>query len=176
MLGAYDFSRFRSLVDVGGGNGQNLVAILDRHPALQGILFDLPAVAERARTLVERAGLSSRCRIEGGDFFSRVPAGADAYVLRHVIHDWQDPEAVAILRACREAMGPGSRILVIETVLPPGNAPSFGKWLDLMMLLVGGRERGRDEYERLFAEAGLRLNRVVPTEAEISILEGERAP
>lgn len=175
MLEAYDFSRFGTVVDVGGGNGSALAAVLQRHPAMEGILFDLPAVAERARPTFSSPDLSARCRVEGGDFFAAVPAGADAYILRHIVHDWQDAEAVAILRNCREAMNPGGRVLVVEMVIPAGNRPGFGKWLDLMMLLVNGRERTEDEYARLFAEAGLRLERVVPTASDASIAEGVRA-
>jgi ubiquinone/menaquinone biosynthesis C-methylase UbiE len=160
------------VVDVGGGNGQNLTAILKRHPSLHGILFDLPAVVERARARIEALGLSDRCRIQGGDFFSAVPPGADAYVLRHIIHDWQDKEAIAILRNCRLAANPGGKVLVVETVIPPGNEPSFGKWLDLMMLLVDGRQRTEADYNRLFSGAGLKLNRIVPTAAGVSIIEG----
>ena len=175
MLAAYDFSRFRTVVDVGGGKGLLLAAVLDRHPAVQGILFDLPAVADRARDVLSGSAVAGRCRVEGGDFFAAVPDGADAYVLRHVIHDWEDRDAVAILRRCREAMHSDGRILVVEMVIPDGNRPHFGKWLDLMMLLVGGRERTEEEYARLFTEAGLRLTRIVPTEAEISVVEGARA-
>lgn len=130
------------------------------------------AVADRTRASIAALGLSGRCRVVGGDFFSSVPSGADAYVLRHVIHDWRDPEAVTILRVCREAMGPQSKVLVIENIIPPGNEPSFGKWLDLMMLLVEGRERTEEEYGRLFAEAGLVLTRMVPTTAGVSVVEG----
>jgi hypothetical protein len=175
ILDAYDFTPFRTVVDIGGGNGLVLAAILKRHPTIQGILFDLPAVAERARSTISGSGVSDRCRIEGGDFFSSVPAGADAYVLRHIIHDWEDREAIAILRKCRDTMSPDSKILVIETVIPPGNGPSFGKWRDLMMLLVAGRERTKDEYSSLFSLAGLKLNRVIPTASEVSIFEGIKA-
>jgi len=108
----------------------------------------------------------------GGDFFESVPESGDAYLLRHVIHDWEDREAVAILGNCREAMRSGGRVLVVETVIPPGNDPCFGKWLDLMMLVVGGRERTEEQYAGLFSAAGLRLNRVVPTGHEVSIIEG----
>jgi SAM-dependent methyltransferase len=174
MLDSYDFSVFRSVVDVGGGNGMVLAAILSRHPAVQGILFDLPAVAERARTIITSSGLDGRYQIVGGDFFSSVPAGADAYLMRHIMHDWEDNEAVAILRNCRKAMNPDGRVLVVETVIPPGNEPCFGKWLDLMMLLVGGCERTEEEYNRLFSEAGLKLNRIVPTSSEVSLIEGVR--
>jgi SAM-dependent methyltransferase len=175
MVHAYDFSPFQTVVDVGGGSGLLLDAILNHHPGVQGILFDLPAVADRAKNIISSSGLPARCRIEGGDFFSSVPAGADAYVLQHIIHDWEDREAVAILRNCRDAMKADGRILLVEMVIPNGNEPSFGKWLDLMMLLVGGRERTEEEYRRLFSMAGLKLNRIIPTAGEVSILEGIRA-
>ena len=175
MLDAYDFGQFRTVADIGGGNGSALAAILERYHGMQGILFDLPSVADRARPVIEDAGLSSRCRIEGEDFFSSIPEGADAYVLRHVIHDWEDSDAVTILRNCRKAMKDGGKVLVVEMVVPPGNDPGFGKWLDLMMLLVGGRERTEEEYRRLFFAAGLMLHRVIPTAADVSILECVRA-
>ena len=175
MLDAYDFGAFRTVVDIGGGNGLMLEAILNRHPAIQGVLFDLPAVVDRARSTISRTGVSDRIRIQGGDFFSSVPAGADAYVLRHIIHDWQDPDAVTILRRCREAMAPEGKILIVEMVVPPGNEPGFGKWLDLMMLLVAGRERTKEEYSKLLSEAGLTMTRVIPTDSDVSIIEGMRA-
>jgi hypothetical protein len=175
MLDAYDFSTFRTVVDIGGGNGLVLAAILNRHPGIHGILFDLPAVVDRARSIISGSGLSSRCRIEGGDFFSSVPAGADAYVMRHIIHDWEDREAIAILRQCQEAMDSDGKILVVETVIPRLDEPCFGKWLDIMMLLVAGRERTEEEYGRLFSAAGLKLSRVVKTTLEVSIIEGVRA-
>lgn len=173
MLDAYDFSGFQTVVDVGGGHGRMLAAILNRHPEINGILFDLPAVTQRSRSIISGLGLSNRCQIVGGDFFTSLPA-ADAYVLRHIIHDWDDKEAISILRNCRNAMNPQGRILVVETVIPPLNEPCFGKWLDLMMLIVGGRERTEEQYRQLFAEAGLKLNRIVPTAHEISIVEGVR--
>lgn len=176
VLDAYDFGPFRSVVDVGGGNGLALAAILRRHPLARGVLFDLPLVVERAREILAGFDVSDRCDFVGGDFFESVPRSADAYLLRHVIHDWQDREAVAILSKCRDAMGPGGRVLVVETVIPPGNGPSFGKWLDLMMLLVGGRERTREQYVQLFSAAGMRVTRVVPTAHEVSVIEGVRSP
>jgi hypothetical protein len=139
------------------------------------VLFDLPAVVDRARSTISRTGVSDRIRIQGGDFFSSVPAGADAYVLRHIIHDWQDPDAVTILRRCREAMAPEGKILIVEMVVQPGNEPGFGKWLDLMMLLVAGRERTKEEYSQLLSEAGLTMTRVIPTDSDVSIIEGMRA-
>jgi len=175
MLHAYDFSGFRTVADIGGGEGLMLAGLLKRHQEVHGILLDLPAVAERTRSSVSSSGLQDRYRVEGGDFFRAVPAGADAYLLRHIVHDWEDADAIRILRNCREAMSQGGKVLVVEMVIPPGNGPAFGKWLDLMMLLVGGRERTRDEYSALFVAAGLKLNRVIPTTAEICILEGIRA-
>ena len=176
VLDAYDFRQFQTIVDVGGGNGLALAAILRRHREARGILFDLPDVAKRAGEVVARAGVSDRCRIVGGDFFESVPAAGDAYLLRHIIHDWEDREAVAILGNCRDAMRPGSKVLVVETVIPDGNEPCFGKWLDLMMLVVGGRERTEDQYRELFSAAGLRLARIVPTAHEVSVIEGVRLP
>jgi SAM-dependent methyltransferase len=175
VFDAYDFAKFHTVVDVGGGSGLLLTALLNRHPKVHGVLFDQPAVADRARSTLESSGLRDRCQVQGGDFLSSVPKGADAYLLQHILHDWEDREAIAILRNCREAMKPDGKILVVEMVLPLGNEPSFGKWLDLMMLLVGGRERTYEEYSRLFSEAGLHLSRVIRTESEVSVLEGERA-
>lgn len=175
VFDAYDFGSFETVVDVGGGSGLFLTALLNEYPTLQGVLFDLPAVADRARSGVLGTKLSHRCRIEGGSFLTSVPKGADAYVLQHIIHDWEDDESIAILRNCREAMDSSGRILLIEIVIPPANEPCFGKWLDLMMLVVGGRERTREEYCRLFDGAGLKLNRVVPTCSEVCVVEAVRA-
>ena len=170
MLDAYDFSAFETVMDVGGGNGMMLAAILNRHPTVSGILFDLPAVADRAKATFSDPDLSDRCPIVGGDFFISVPS-ADVYVLRHIIHDWNDNNAISILSNCRKAMNPDGRILLVETVIPPFNEPCFGKWLDLMMLIVGGQERTEDQYRQLFLRAGLKLNRIIPTAHEISIIE-----
>lgn len=176
MLDAYDFSGLRELADIGGGNGSVLTAALLKHRDLRGILFDLPGVAERARANIEAAGLSSRCRVIGGSFFDSIPAGADAYLLRHIIHDWYDDQALTILRHVHRAMDKDSRLLVVESVIPRGNAPSFGKLLDLTMLLIpGGQERTAEEYENLYAAAGFRLTRIVPTRAEVSVIEGRKA-
>lgn len=175
MLEAYDFGSFKTVADIGGGNGLVLAAILKRHPAIRGILFDMPSVADRARSTILSSGLADRIRIEGGDFFSSIPADADAYVLRHIIHDWEDTEAITILRQCRKVMAPGGKILVVEMVLPPGNEPSFGKWLDLMMMLVAGRERTKEEYSRLYSAAGLKMTGVIKTNSDVSIVEGIRA-
>jgi hypothetical protein len=177
MLEAYDFSGFGELCDVGGGNGTLLISLLESLPRLRGILFELPAVATRARDSIAASGLSERCGIVGGSFLDpgAIPPGADAYILRHVVHDWNDADSAAILRNCRLAAEPSGRVLVVETVIPSGNEPNFGKWLDLMMLAYGGKERTARQYRALFADAGLELTRIVETAAGISVVEGRPA-
>jgi O-methyltransferase domain/Dimerisation domain len=176
MLAAYDFSQFENLADLGGGNGSVLMAILQQHPRLRGILFDLPNVAERTYKLVAAAGLIERCAVVGGSFFETAPSGADAYLLRHIIHDWDDEKSLAIFRSIRRASPPGAKLLLVETVIEPGNAPSFAKLLDLTMLVIpGGQERTASEYDRLLAAGGFKLERIVPTTAEVSILEAIKA-
>ena len=175
MLDAYDFSGFKDLVDVGGGNGSLLTAILNRHSHMRGVLFDLPRVVDRARAAIENAGLGDRCRFAGGSFLESVPSGADAYLLRHVVHDWRDEDAAIILRNCRNVMKPGGKVLVVEIVVPAGNDPSFAKWMDLMMVTYGGKERSEKQYRALFSQAGLRVARIVPTKSPNSVIEGVQA-
>jgi hypothetical protein len=179
ILDAYDLSDVRTLADIGGGAGSKLTGILNRYPAMRGLLFDLPHVVERARPTLEAAGLSERCEIQGGDFFETAPVGADAYVLGHILHDWNDAKAGRILDSLRRAMSPGARLLVIEHVIPDVDAVASGygawlsKWLDLhMMVALGGLERTEAEYRRLFTDHGFRLARVVPASGDISIIEG----
>ena len=172
VVEAYDFSQFSELVDVGGGHGTLIQAILQSHPKARGVLYDAPHVAESARPEIAAAGLSNRCRIEGGDFFQSVPAGAEAYLLRWIVHDWDHDRAITILRNCGRAMKRSGRILLVEAILPPGDEPHPSKLLDMAMLIgLGGQERNRDEYEALLEEAGLRLVRVVPTASPMSISE-----
>ncbi len=133
-------------------------------------------MVERAGPAIRAAGLDGRCRAEGGSFFQAVPKGADAYLLRHIIHDWDDEKSIQILRRCREAMATGAKVLVIESVIPPGDEPHPGKWLDIVMLAVpGGRERTQAEYQSLLAAAGLRLQRIVPTRSPVSVVEAVAA-
>lgn len=175
MLAAYDFSEIGVLADVGGGNGSLISLTLNKHPGLKGLLYDLPHVIERSRGNIAAAGLAERCRCIAGSFFEKVPEGADAYLMRHIIHDWDDAESITILKNCRRAMGANSqaRLLILETVIPPGNDPMFGKLLDLNMLVIpGGLERTEAEYRALFSAAGFRLNRIVPTSTEVSVIEG----
>jgi len=141
---------------------------------MQGILFDLPGVIERARANIEAAGLEGRCQVVAGNFFEVVPPGADAYLMRHIIHDWDDDESITILRNCRRALGHGGKLLIVEGVVPPGNEPSVSKFFDLaMMVLPGGMERTEEEYHHLFEAAGLQLTRIVPTRSWVSVIEGE---
>lgn len=173
ILDAYDLSGFRSLIDVGGGNGSQLIEILRRHPSLSGAVFDLPHVAERAQQALQSVGLNDRGSTIGGSFFETVPSGADAYLLRHVIHDWSDEQSQQILSRVRQAIPAHGKLLVIETVIPPGNDPSFAKLLDLTMLVIpGGIERTEDEYRDLFKASGFHLERIVPTAAGVDVIEG----
>ena len=172
VLKAYDFSGINTIVDIGGGNGSQLIALLQAHPTMRGILFDLPHVIERAKAPVAAAGLSNRCELMAGSFFDTVPAGADAYFMRHIIHDWEDEKSLTILRNCHRAMPAHGRLLVVESVIPPGNEPFAGKFLDLVMLLIpGGKERTEGEYRTLFQQAGFELSKIIPTGSEVSVIE-----
>jgi SAM-dependent methyltransferase len=176
MLDAYDFAGVGVLADIGGGNGSLLTAVLQKYPAMRGILFDLEGVAGRGTENVKAAGLAGRCEVLSGSFFDSVPSGADAYLMRHIIHDWDDERATKILKNVHRAMKPDGRLLLVEGIIPPGNEPSFGKLLDLTMLVIpGGKERTEEEYHKLYADCGFDLTRVVPTGAEVSVIEGRKA-
>jgi ubiquinone/menaquinone biosynthesis C-methylase UbiE len=175
VLNAYDFSGIGVVADIGGGNGSQITAILEQHTRMNGILYDLPHVIERAKDRIQAAGVQDRCKLVAGSFFEAVPEGADAYILRHIIHDWDEEKCLTILHNCHRAMRPASKLLVIESVIPPGNEPFLGKFLDLHMLLIpGGKERTENEYRELFERAGFMLTRVVPTGTEVSIVEGKK--
>jgi hypothetical protein len=162
---------------VGGGNGALLLPVLERHPTMRVTVFDLPHVADAARSRIAAAGLSERCEAVGGDAFVAVPTGADAYVLKGVIHDWEDKEAAAILRTCRAAMSNGSKLLLIERILPeqidPDDVLTQAKFIhDINMLInPGGRERTEAEFHALLAQAGLRLVRVIPMPSPQAVME-----
>ena len=173
---AYDFSGIGTLVDVGGASGNMLGHVLSRHPHLKGVLYDLPHVVTDAPPLLESFGVRDRVTIESGSFFDSVPAGHDAYLLSHIIHDWDDGENATILGNVREAMKPDGKLLIVEMVLPEGDAPHMGKMLDMMMLLVpGGEERTAAEYAELLEPNGFRVTRVVPTASPVSVVEAVRA-
>jgi hypothetical protein len=172
IAAAYDFSVFQTIADVGGSTGNMLTTILAQHPEPQGILFDLPHVVQNAPALIQQRRLGDRIRIEAGSFFDSVPAGADAYLLSHVIHDWNHEQCLAILNNCRRAMNSNSRLLLAEMVLPQGDAPHPGKMLDMIMLTAaGGEERTASQYGVLLDEAGFRMTRVVPTASPVSVVE-----
>jgi len=169
---AYDFSAFPLIVDVGGGTGNLLTTVLKKYPQPRGVIFDLPHVAGEAEALIAARALTARVTFQAGDFFQTTPPDADLYLMSHVIHDWSEDQCRTILGNCRRAMKPGSRLLIIEMVLPPGNAPHPGKMLDMMMLVgPGGQERTAHEYEALLASAGFQLARVIPTNSAVSIVE-----
>ena len=172
VAAAYDFSRFKTVVDVGGAAGNMLAAILARHAAPRGLLFDRPHVVVEAEQLLKEHGVSDRVTVESGDFFGSVPTGGDAYILSHILHDWDDEQCLTILGHCRKAMRPDGRLLIVEMVLPPGDTPHPGKILDMVMLvLVGGQERTEAEYAGLLNKAGFRLNRIVGTKSPVSVIE-----
>jgi hypothetical protein len=171
ILDVYDFSRFQTVVDVGGGNGALLAAILVRNPGMDGVLYELPTVAERAGALLAESGVADRCDVVEGDFFESVPAGGDAYLLTRVIHDWDDEAALQILSNCRAAMTEDARLLVGEAVLPAGSEHSLAKLVDVEMLVIGGRERTEAEYRDLLERSGLNLTRLVPSAGAHSLIE-----
>jgi len=177
VVAAYDFSGIGTLVDVAGGHGLMLVTILKANRRMRGVLFDLPHVTAGATGLLQSGGVSDRCQVVSGDFFAFVPQGGDAYVMKHIIHDWDDERAIQILRHCHRAMKPGGKLLIVDAVIPPGNGAHWGKLLDLEMLVLTprGRERTQAEFRELLKRSGFRLKRVVPTETHLSIVEGVRA-
>ena len=175
ILEAYDFSSIETLIDLGGGHGFLLTSILQKYPALKGILFDMEKVYHGRRTAVEECGMTSRCQVVSGDFFAGVPTGGDAFIMKHIIHDWDDDKATLILSNCRKALAgkPKAKVLVVDAIVPPANEPHFAKFLDLEMLVIpGGRERTEEEFRRLFANAELKLTRIIPTKSPVAIIEG----
>jgi hypothetical protein len=176
IIDSYDWSRLRQVVDVGGGQGMLVTAILQQNPHLKGVVFDLPHVLDGAVDLLAQAGVAERAEVVGGDFFESVPRGGDAYLLSRVLFNWEDEAAVAILRSCREAMPDHGRVLVIEPVVAPGNSPDMSKLVDLNVFVVcGGRTRTEPEHRRIMAAAGLSLSRVIATPAYWRIIEAVAA-
>ncbi len=172
IASAYDFARFKRVVDVGGGRGGFLAAVLNTHPHVAGLLYDRPEVVSEP-TYLHAAGVGDRWQTQGGNFFVSIPAGGDAYVLKRVLHDWDDGRCVSILRLCRDVMPSEGRLLVIDAVVPPGNTVPLLTNFDVMMMLLGGRERSEREFRDVFQQAGFRLTRVIPTFSLLSIVEGE---
>jgi hypothetical protein len=173
ILRAYDFGSAREIADVGGGHGGLLSILLLAHPHLRGVLIDLPQVAAGARSTLEKSGMIDRCRIHGADFFNTVPARSDIYLLKSVLHDWDDARCQQILSNCRQAMAPSSRLLIIERIIGNGGEQDPGTvMLDLhMFVMFGGRERSSGEYSKLAASAGLEVQRIIPTDSGFQIIE-----
>jgi hypothetical protein len=169
---AYSFKGMRSIIDVGGGHGLLLATILQRHPRLTGTLYEMPLVIEGARQgpLVP---VMDRCKLAAGDMFASVPAGADCYIMKHIIHDWPDETSIQLLRNCRQGVNADGKLLVVDSVIDPGNGFNFAKFLDLEMLIFpGGLERTETQFREIFSAAGWKLERVMSTAAGISIVEG----
>ncbi len=175
VVGAYDFSGLGTICDVGGGHGLLLASVLKANPSLRGTLFDLPHVADGARN-GPLAAIEGRASILSGDMFESVPAGFDAYMMKYIIHDWNDERSRKLLANCRKGVNAGGRLLVVDQVVPPGNQFAPSKIMDLTMLLfIDGLERTEAQFRELFASSGWRLTRIVPTQAPLCIVEGEPA-
>jgi len=174
IMSLYDFSNFGTVVDVGGGHGGLITSILNRNPKVEGVLFDAPEVIEGARPKLEAAGVAERCETVAGDFFKSVPAGGDAYVMKWIIHDWDDEKSITILRNCRSRMRANGRLILVDCVVPESDEPHFSKFIDLnMLVMTGGKERTAKEFEQLLGAAGFKLLRIIPTELPFSIVEAE---
>ncbi len=176
IASAYDFSQFQTLVDVGGGLGLLLSEVMKTAPKLRGTLFDLPEVVAKAKATFDAAGVVDRVTIEGGSFFDSIPVRADAYMMKYLLHDWDDARARTILENCVQSMNPGGKVLVIDYVIPESNEPHIGKLLDIeMLIMAGGNERTRTQFEDLFSTVGLKLTQIVPTATPLCMVEGMRA-
>jgi len=174
IMSVYDFSQFKTVIDIGGGHGGLITSILQKNPQTKGVLFDAPRVIEGARAKIESAGLTDRCETVGGDFFQAVPAGGDAYVMKWIIHDWEDEKAIRILKNCRQHMQPNNRLIIVDCVVPENDEPDFSKTFDLnMMVMTGGKERTAAEFRELLAAAGFELLRTIPTDVPTSIVEAQ---
>jgi len=172
IVSAYDFSGIGTLVDVAGGHGSLIAAILNANPTIHGILFDQPHVIAGAQPVLEATGVAQRCELVAGDMFASVPGGGDAYLLKSIVHDWNDDQAVAILSNCRRAMKQEGKLLVVESVIPPGNNPHSGKLVDITMLVAEtGRERTEDEFKALFTGSGFTMTKLFPTQSRFSVIE-----
>jgi hypothetical protein len=174
LLQAYDFSGIKVIADLGGGQGALLAAILQEYPAMRGLLLDQQYVLAEAGKRIQEAGLAERCGTMAVDFFQSVPRGADAYLMKSILHDWDDQRAGIILKNCREALRnvePG-RLILVEAIVPPANEPHMSKLTDMQMLvLAGGHQRTREEFQQLLAHSGFRMTRVVPSQSFVSVVE-----
>ncbi|MBW4435284.1 MAG: methyltransferase [Pelatocladus maniniholoensis HA4357-MV3] len=176
VVAAYDFSSIHKLVDVGGGYGSFIASILKVNPTMEGILFERPSVIAGAKSVLETEGVSERCQVVAGNFLESVPRGGDAYILKYVIHLLDDERAIALLKNCHSAMVENGKLLLVEQIVPPGDEPSWSKFLDIHMLIAisGGRERTKMEYQTLFEASGFKLTKVITTKSNINLIEGIR--
>lgn len=173
---AYSFEGINTIIDVGGGHGGLITSILKRNPNMRGILLDSPQVIEGAKRKIAESGIADRCEAVEGDFFKSVPQGADAIIMKWIIHDWNDEQSIAIMRSCHRALPENGKLILVEAVVPPGDEMHFAKFIDLnMLVMTGGRERTEEEFQQLYEAAGFRLTRIVPTESPFSLIEGIRA-
>ncbi len=176
VLDAFDFSGIGTLADIAGGHGHLLGAVLQKNPSMKGVLFDLGTVLAGAPALLASSGVQDRVEMIEGDFFSEIPVVADAYMLKHIIHDWDDEKCEKILRNIRRSMPENARVLIVDSVIPPGNDPHPGKILDLEMLIApGGVERTEAEFETLLTASGFRLDLIVPTRSPVSVVQAVKA-
>ena len=176
IIDAYDFSAMSLLTDIGGGNGALMAEILKANPTLCGVVADRPSVVAGAKHLIHRQKLEHRCKVIMCDMFDEFPAGSDAYLMSHILHDWDDRESLKILQNCRSAMKPGTKLLVVEAIIPAGNEFSIAKLMDLEVFVMGGgKERTENEFRDLFDSAGFKLSKIIPTQENVAIIEGIRA-
>ena len=172
LVNAYDFSSTLLLVYIGGGHGALTTAILQMHPKTHAILFDLPSIVEETRRRLTIEGIADRCEVIGGNFFEAIPRGGDTYILKDVLHNWDDELATTILRTCRQGLNDSAKLLLIERVLIPGNDPMIGKLIDISMrIFTGGMERTAAEYSALLEAAGFQMKQIFPSDAETSVIE-----
>ena len=170
---AYSFAGIKKIMDVGGGHGGLITSILEKQPDTRGVLFDSPEVIEGAQPKIATSDIADRCELVGGDFFQSVPSGADAIILKWIIHDWNDEQSVAILKNCHRALPANGKLILVEAVVPETSEMHFSKFIDLnMLVMTGGRERTEKEFRRLYEDSGFNLTRIVPTESPFSIIEG----
>ncbi|HEX2271321.1 MAG TPA: methyltransferase [Pyrinomonadaceae bacterium] len=174
IMSLYDFSGFNKIIDVGGGHGGLITSILKSNPQAKGVLFDAPQVVSGARSKIEAAGLADRCETVGGNFFESVPDGGDAYIMKWIIHDWDDEKAIRILTNIRNQIPSHGKLILVDCVVPESDEPHFSKFIDLnMLVMTGGRERTEREFQLLLASAGFKLIRVIPTDVPTHIVEAE---
>jgi len=171
VVAAYNFDGIEIIVDVGGGQGSLIAAILNAYPTIRGVLFDQPNMIASAGSELQQEGVAGRCNLVGGDFFQDIPENGDAYVLQRIIHDWDDEHANATLKSCRRAMAGDAKLLLVESVVPAGNEPSNSKLSVMMMVLLDGVDRTETEFRTLLDAAGFNLTRAILTRSPMSILE-----